>query len=75
MKKVILGMVFVFASLTLVNAENESVNELAICGEIAQEVFDDAISQGESYENAMNASEAFYQSCRWLTYLSDFIEQ
>lgn len=67
-------MVFVFATVTMVNAENESSQEPAICGELAQEVFNDAVSQGESYEDAMVVSDAMYHSCRYLTYLSDYIE-
>lgn len=37
-KKIILGIVFVFASFTMVNAENESLNENSIYGEILQEI-------------------------------------
>jgi len=74
MKKIILSMVFVFASVAMVSAENESVQELAICGEIAQDVYNNAISQGSSYEDAYNASEVFYQTCRALTYLSEYID-
>ncbi len=74
MKKIILSLVFVFASVAMVNAENESVQELAICGEIAQDVYNNAISQGSSYEDAYNVSEAFYQTCRALTYLAEYIE-
>ncbi|MBT8318278.1 MAG: hypothetical protein HKP59_11695 [Lutibacter sp.] len=67
-------MVFVFATVTMVNAENESLEVPGKCGELAQEVFDSAVSQGESYENAMEVSDAMYHSCRYLTYLSDYIE-
>jgi len=74
MKKIILGMVFVFASFSMVNAENESLEVPAICGELAQDVFNDALSQGASYEDAMDVSDAMYHSCRYLTYLSDYIE-
>jgi hypothetical protein len=74
MKKIILGMVFVFATVTMVNAENESLEVPAKCGELAQEVFDSAVSQGESYEDAMNLSDAMYNTCKYLTYLSDYIE-
>jgi len=74
MKKIILSVVFVFASFAMVNAENESVQELAICGEMAQEVFNNAVSQGADYDEAYEASEVMYQSCKWLTYLAEYIE-
>lgn len=73
MKKIILSMVFVFASFAMVNAENESVQELAICGEMAQDFYDNATSQGVDYEEANNGAEAIYQSCKWLTYLSEYL--
>ncbi len=40
---------------------------------MAQDFYDNATSQGVDYEEANNGAEAIYQSCKWLTYLSEYL--
>ena len=70
MKKIVLGIVFVFATVTFVNAENQINEKTNGCGELAQAVYVEALGNGSSYEDAYESSEVMYQSCKWLTYLS-----
>ncbi|MGV6845132.1 MAG: hypothetical protein ACWA42_03270 [Lutibacter sp.] len=77
-KKIILGIVFVFATVSFVKANiNEAVKNMqpvpAKCVEGAQQIYDDALCQGYSYEDAYTMSDAYYQTCVALNKLAEYL--
>tara|TARA_R110001583_G_scaffold82774_1_gene219274 strand:+ start:4585 stop:4809 length:225 start_codon:yes stop_codon:yes gene_type:complete len=71
MKKIILGVVFVFASITMVNANTNTNDKVdGRCSNFAMEVFYEATDQGMSYEDAYDLSNDAENICKALNFLS-----
>jgi hypothetical protein len=71
-KKIILGIVFVFASITMVNANSSQVS--GECTNFAMAVFYDAVDNGMSYEDAYNLSVDADNVCRGLNFIADHLQ-
>lgn len=72
MKKIILGIVFVFATVTMVNANSNDKVE-GVCDQYAMDVFYSAVDEGMSYEDAYNLSNDANDVCRSLHLLANFL--
>ncbi|WP_457618547.1 hypothetical protein [Lutibacter sp.] len=68
MKKIILGIVFVFASFTMVNANNDIVSTEDVvqftCDEVASNFASLAYESGYSVEDSIRVYDAIYSNCR-----------